>query len=175
MSFAVILMGSKSDWSIMRECVLTLEKFRIPYEIHISSAHRSAHRTIEIIKDSESRGAKVFIGAAGMAAHLAGVIAAHTVKPVIAVPLTGGMLDGLDSLLSSVQMPKGIPVATMSVGKAGAINAGYFVAQLFSFLPQYSHLAQKLQEERENEAKKLLNDTELIQEEINQSINRINR
>lgn len=166
MGFAVIIMGSKSDWQVVKECVVVLERFEIPYEVYVSSAHRSAHRTIEIVRDCDKRGAQVFVGAAGMAAHLAGSIAAHTLKPVVAVALSGGMLDGLDSLLSSVQMPKGMPVATMSVGKAGAINAGYFVAQIFALLPEYSRVLKSLQNEKDNVAEQLLEDTKEIRKII---------
>ena len=162
MPFVVIIMGSKSDWKVMQECIAILKKFEIPFEVHISSAHR----TKEIVLTSEKRGAAVFIGAAGMAAHLAGAIAAHTLKPVIAVPLAGGVLDGLDALLSSVQMPQAVPVATMSVGKAGAINAAFFTAQILSLLPQYPNLSQLLTKERQERAHQLEKDTQSIRNEI---------
>lgn len=166
MSFAVIIMGSKNDWQIMKECVTILEKFRIRYEVYISSAHRSPLRTQNIVLDSQKRGAQAFVAAAGMAAHLAGSIAAHTLKPVIAVPLAGGILDGLDALLSSVQMPREIPVATVAVGKAGAINAGYLIAQIFSLLPDYSNLADMLQQERQERSIQLEKETESIRQDI---------
>ncbi len=163
MPFVVVVMGSKSDWQVMQECILILKKFGIPFEVHISSAHRTPERTKEIVLHADKSGAIAFIGAAGMAAHLAGAIAAHTLKPVIAVPLAGGVLDGLDALLSSVQMPQAVPVATMSVGKAGAINAAFFVAQIFSLLPQYSHLTRMLADERQERAYQLEEDTRNIQ------------
>lgn len=166
MPFVVIIMGSKSDWNVMQECIEVLKKFKIPFEVHISSAHRTPDRTKEIVVTSEKRGAAVFIGAAGMAAHLAGAIAAHTIKPVIAVPLLGGVFDGLDALLSSVQMPQAIPVATMSVGKAGAINAAFFATQILSIFPEYPNLAQLLIKERQERAYKLIKDTQSIQNEI---------
>lgn len=169
MSFAAIIMGSKSDWQVVKECVDVLKKFGIPCEVYVSSAHRSAARTEQIVRECEMRGVAAFIGAAGMAAHLAGCIAAHTLKPVIAVPLTGGMLDGLDSLLSSVQMPKGMPVATMSVGKAGAINAGYFVAQIFALQADFVSVADALNAEREAIARQLIEDTKSIQQEMLQA------
>ena len=130
MSFAVIIMGSKNDWQIMKECVTILEKFKIRYEVYISSAHRSPLRTQNIVLDSQKRGAQAFVAAAGMAAHLAGSIAAHTLKPVIAVPLAGGILDGLDALLSSVQMPREIPVATVALD--GAKNAAILALQIMA-------------------------------------------
>ena len=102
-----------------------------------------------------------------MAAHLAGAVAALTTKPVIAVPLQGGIIDGLDSLLSSVQMPKGMPVATMSVGKAGAINAAYFVAQIFSTLPEYAHISKALLDDREGQVRQLQEDTKNLLKELN--------
>ena len=160
--FVAIIMGSKSDYDVVKECILVLKKFEIKHEIYVSSAHRSPQRTIEIIKDCEARGAAVFIGAAGMAAHLAGAIAAHTLKPVIALPLPGGMMDGLDALLSSVQMPKGVPVATMSMGRAGAINAGYFAAQILALEPQNSGVLKALKEDRKAQEARLIEDTKEI-------------
>ena len=132
MDFVSIIMGSKSDAGIMNECVEVLKKFDVPFEMIISSAHRSPERTKEYVKDAQNRGAQVFIAAAGMAAHLAGSIAALTTKPVLGVPLAGGALDGLDSLLSTVQMPSSMPVATLTIGKAGAINAAYLAMQILS-------------------------------------------
>lgn len=162
MPFVVIIMGSKSDWQIMQECVAVLKKFEILFEVHVSSAHRTPERTKEIVLDSVKRGAAVFIGAAGMAAHLAGAIVAHTLKPVIAVPLAGGVLDGLDSLLSSVQMPQAVPVATVSVGKAGAVNAAFLATQILSLLPQYPNLSELLAKDRKERACKLEADTQSI-------------
>ncbi|TLD98782.1 5-(carboxyamino)imidazole ribonucleotide mutase [Helicobacter muridarum] len=162
----VVIMGSKSDWVIMKQCTKVLHQFGIPFETYISSAHRTPLRTKEIVLDTEHRGANVFIGAAGMAAHLAGSIAAMTNKPVIAVPLAGGVLDGIDSLLSSVQMPNGIPVATMAVGKAGAINAAYFCVQILSLQPKYSNLCLELAKDREKRAIQLEKDTQTIQDEL---------
>lgn len=170
MPFVVIIMGSKSDWQVMQECIKILEQFQIQYEVYVSSAHRTPIRTKEIVIDSQKRGAEAFVGAAGMAAHLAGAIAATTLKPVIAVPLAGGMLDGLDSLLSSVQMPQAMPVATMSLGKAGAINAAYFVAQIFASMPQYPNLTEQLEADRQKRAKQLEDDTEFIRQGLNTKI-----
>jgi len=128
----LILMGSDSDLPIMEESAAVLKEFGIGFEMHISSAHRSPKRTAELSAEAAARGIKVVIAGAGMAAHLAGVVAAETVLPVIAVPLPGGALNGIDALYAMVQMPGGIPVATMAIGKAGAKNAGLFAVQILS-------------------------------------------
>lgn len=154
-------MGSKSDFEVMSECAEVLKKFDVPYEVLISSAHRSPDRTKEYIKDASIRGAQVFIGAAGMAAHLAGAIVSQTTKPVIGVPLMSGALDGLDALLSTVQMPSGMPVATVSIGKAGAINAAYLAMQILSL--NNEELAGKLLEDRVMKAKKVELDSQEIE------------
>ncbi len=125
-----IVMGSDSDLEIMNEAAKALDDFGIPYEIDISSAHRSPARTSEFSRSAEGRGIKVIIAGAGGAAHLAGVIAAESTLPVIAVPIASTPLGGLDSLLAMVQMPAGIPVATVAIGKAGATNAGILAAQI---------------------------------------------
>ena len=128
----LILMGSDSDLPIMEECSRVLQQFGIGYEMHISSAHRSPARTAELARTAAARGIRAIVAGAGMAAHLAGVVAAETVLPVIAVPLPGGALNGLDALYAMVQMPGGIPVATMAIGKAGAKNAGLFAVQMLA-------------------------------------------
>ena len=128
----VIVMGSDSDLEVMNEAAKTLDDFGIPYEIDIASAHRSPARTSELSRNAESRGIKIIIAGAGGAAHLAGVIAAETTLPVIAVPIASTPLNGLDSLLAMVQMPAGIPVATVAIGKAGATNAGILAAQIIA-------------------------------------------
>jgi 5-(carboxyamino)imidazole ribonucleotide mutase len=128
----LILMGSDSDLSIMEEAAKILKEFGVGFEMHISSAHRSPGRTAELASGAASRGIKVIIAGAGLAAHLAGVVAAETALPVIAVPLPGGALNGVDALYAMVQMPGGIPVATMAIGKAGAMNAGLFAVQILS-------------------------------------------
>ncbi|STQ84498.1 5-(carboxyamino)imidazole ribonucleotide mutase [Helicobacter fennelliae] len=161
MDFVSIVMGSKSDFEVMSECIEVLKKFDVPYEVLISSAHRSPDRTKEYIKDASIRGAQVFIGAAGMAAHLAGAIVSQTTKPVIGVPLMSGALDGLDALLSTVQMPSGMPVATVSIGKAGAINAAYLAMQILSL--NNEELAGKLLEDRVMKAKKVELDSQEIE------------
>src|SRR6184192_2354760 len=136
-----IVMGSDSDLDVMREAATALEGFGISYEIDVTSAHRSPERTAEYASKAAARGVRVIIAGAGGAAHLAGVIAAHTTLPVIGVPITS-VLNGLDSLLSIVQMPAGIPVATVAIGKAGATNAGILAAQMLALSD--SALAQKL-------------------------------
>jgi len=125
-----IVMGSDSDLEIMNEAAKALEPFGIPYEIDVTSAHCSPARTSEFARKAASRGIKAIIAGAGGAAHLAGVIAAETTIPVIGVPIPSTSLNGLDSLLSVVQMPAGIPVATVAIGKAGATNAGILAAQI---------------------------------------------
>ena len=162
--FVSIVMGSKSDFSVMSECAEVFKKFDVPYEMIVSSAHRSPERTKEYIKDAQSRGAQVFIAAAGMAAHLAGAVAAQTCKPVIGVPLGGGALDGLDSLLSTVQMPSSMPVATVTIGKAGAINAAYLAIQILSL--KNDELAGKLVQDRMMKAKKVELDSSEIEVRI---------
>ncbi|EDO9306014.1 5-(carboxyamino)imidazole ribonucleotide mutase, partial [Campylobacter coli] len=146
MKFVSIMMGSKSDYEIMSECAKTLEKFGVKYELIISSAHRSPKRTKEYIKEAEEKGAKVFIAAAGMAAHLAGAVAAYTTKPVLGVPMPGSALASMDSLFSTVQMPGGIPVGTLAVGKAGAKNAAYLAMQILALNDET--LAKALKQDR---------------------------
>lgn len=126
-----IVMGSDSDLEIMREAGKALDDFGIAYEIDVTSAHRSPDRTADFARQAAARGIRVIIAGAGGAAHLAGVIAAHTTLPVIGVPITS-VLNGLDSLLATVQMPAGIPVATVAIGKAGATNAGILAAQILA-------------------------------------------
>ena len=127
-----IVMGSDSDLEIMREAGKALDEFGIAWEIDVTSAHRSPDRSADFAKKAAERGIKVIIAGAGGAAHLAGVIAAHTILPVIGVPIPSTSLNGMDSLLSTVQMPPGIPVATVSIGKWGATNAGILAAQMIS-------------------------------------------
>jgi len=127
-----IVMGSDSDLPVMQGCVDFLKKMDIPYEITVASAHRSPARAMEYASSAKDRGLKIIIAAAGMAAHLAGVLAAHTTLPVIGVPVDSSSLNGLDALLSTVQMPPGVPVATMGIGKAGAKNAAILAAQILA-------------------------------------------
>lgn len=128
----LVLMGSDSDLPVMEEAAGLLERFGIPYEMTVASAHRSPERVKRLVAGAEKKGAEVIIAGAGMAAHLAGVVASHTVVPVIGVPLASSPLNGMDSLLSTVQMPPGVPVATVSLGKAGAKNAAILAAQIIA-------------------------------------------
>src|ERR1700724_3178468 len=125
-----IVMGSDSDLDIMRESAKALEEFGIEYEIDVTASHRAPERTAEFARKAAGRGVRVIIAGAGGAAHLAGVIAAHTSLPVIGVPIPSTSLQGMDSLLATVQMPAGIPVATVAIGKPGATNAGILAAQI---------------------------------------------
>ena len=127
-----IVMGSDSDLDIMKETAAILKKFQIPYEMTVASAHRSPQRAAEFAGSARDRGLKVIVAGAGHAAHLAGVLAAHTRLPVIGVPIDSSCLQGLDALLATVQMPPGIPVATMAIGKSGARNAGILAAQIIA-------------------------------------------
>ena len=127
-----ILMGSDNDYEIMIEAGRALHGFGIPFEMTVASAHRSPQRTSSYVRGARTRGIKVLIAGAGAAAHLAGVVAAETILPVIAVPIDASALQGLDALLAMVQMPAGIPVATMAIGKAGARNAGILAAQIIA-------------------------------------------
>ena len=128
----LILMGSDSDVSIMEEASKVLDQFGVAWEMRVSSAHRSPAKTSALVKAAAGRGVKAIIAGAGVAAHLAGVVAAETTLPVIAVPIPGGALNGVDALYAMVQMPGGIPVATMAIGKAGAKNAGLFAVQIIA-------------------------------------------
>ena len=128
----LIVMGSDSDLPVMEEAARVLTEFGVPHEIRISSAHRSPQRTAALAAEAADRGIRVIIAGAGMAAHLAGVVAAETVLPVIGVPMGGGALAGVDALYATVQMPGGIPVATMAIGSAGAKNAGIFAVQVLA-------------------------------------------
>ncbi len=139
-------MGSDSDLEIMREAAKSLDEFGIRYEIDITSAHRSPARTAEFARQAAERGIRVIIAGAGGAAHLAGVIAAETTLPVIGVPIPSTPLNGLDSLLSIVQMPAGIPVATVAIGKAGAANAGILAAQMLAL--ENPEIARKMKEHK---------------------------
>ncbi|EDI9009944.1 TPA: 5-(carboxyamino)imidazole ribonucleotide mutase [Campylobacter coli] len=161
MKFVSIMMGSKSDYEIMSECAKTLEKFGVKYELIISSAHRSPKRTQEYIKEAEEKGAKVFIAAAGMAAHLAGAVAAYTIKPVLGVPMPGSALASMDSLFSTVQMPGGIPVGTLAVGKAGAKNAAYLAMQILALNDET--LAKALKQDRKNQEENLISDSKSVE------------
>ena len=149
--FVAILMGSDSDLPVMEAAFDTLKKLNIPFEAKVTSAHRTPQATHSYVVDADARGCAAFICAAGMAAHLAGAVAATTVKPVIGVPINSS-LDGLDALLSTVQMPGGIPVATVAVGKAGAKNAAYLAAQILAVADDALHQV-VVQDRSDNRAK----------------------
>ena len=161
MKFVSILMGSKSDYETVKKCIDTLEKFDTPYEVLVTSAHRSPERTKEYVKQAEQKGAQVFICAAGMAAHLAGVVASLTLKPVIGVPMKGGAIEGLDALLSTVQMPGGMPVATVAIGNAGATNSAYLAMQILAL--DNEPLAKKLTQDRIEKIQALEKDSATIE------------
>ncbi len=150
---AAIIMGSKSDWETMEAGAEVFSDFGIAHECRVLSAHRTPTQMVEYINDAEERGCEVFIGAAGGAAHLPGVMAAHTLRPVIGVPMES-VLQGMDSLLSIAQMPAGIPVATMAIGKAGAVNAALFATAILG--QSRPGLMAQIQEYRDKRAEKIL-------------------
>ena len=149
-----IVMGSDSDWPVMRACAETLKRFDIAYEARVLSAHRTPDAALDYAASAQDRGMKVLIGAAGGAAHLAGVLAAKTALPVLAVPMPSKHLQGLDSLLAMVQMPGGIPVATFAIGEAGAVNAALFAVAMLALSD--ADLAKKLADFRTNQSEKVL-------------------
>ena len=161
-----IVKGSDSDLEIMREAAKALDDFGIAYEIDVTSAHRSPDRTAEYAKQAASRGIRVIIAGAGGAAHLAGVIAAHTTLPVIGVPIPSTSLQGMDSLLATVQMPAGIPVATVAIGKPGATNAGILAAQIIGVADQA--IAKKLEAHKEKLAKGVEEKSKKLQASLRQ-------
>lgn len=149
-SFVAVLMGSDSDLPIMQATLDTLDRLKVPWEVKITSAHRTPDATHVYVRDADNRGCAVFIAAAGLAAHLAGTVAGLTLKPVIGVPIDAGPLRGEDSLLSTVQMPGGIPVACVAIGKAGAKNAAYLAAQIIALSNR--DIAGRLAEDRNENA-----------------------
>lgn len=159
-----ILMGSDSDLPVMRETGATLQKFGVPFEVVISSAHRSPARTSEYARGAAGRGLKAIIIGAGGAAHLGGVVAAETTLPVIGVPMATTVMGGLDSLLSIVQMPAGVPVACTAIGKAGAVNAAIFAVQILA--THDAGLARKLAEHKQSLAQSVLEKSEKVQREF---------
>ncbi len=152
--FVAVLMGSDSDLNVMQNTLDILKGLEIVYEVRISSAHRTPKETHDYVIDADSRGCQVFIAAAGLAAHLAGAVAANTTKPVIGVPMDGGPLNGFDALLSTVQMPAGVPVASVAIGKAGAKNAAFLAAQILALSDP--HVAEKLKQEKETQKEAVL-------------------
>ncbi len=145
-----VLMGSPNDWDVMQNCSAFLAKFGVAHECHAISAHRQPERLHDFVRDAESRGCKVFIGAAGGAAHLCGVLASLTARPVLGVPIKAWSTEGLDSLLSMVQMPAGVPVGTLAVGKPGAKNAAILAIQILAL--NDANLAKQLADFRTKQA-----------------------
>ncbi len=162
--FVAILMGSESDLKIMQSCADILKQLQVSYEIKITSAHRTPAVTQSYIADAQERGCKVFISGAGLAAHLAGATAAHTTVPVIGVPIDSGPLSGLDALLSTVQMPAGIPVATVAIGKTGAKNAAYLAAQILALSDV--ELAERVKAERAANGEKVQAQDKALQDSL---------
>lgn len=154
-------MGSKSDFEVVNETAKILKENGVAYEMIISSAHRSPKRTSEYVANAEKKGAQVFICAAGMAAHLAGAVAANTTKPVIGIPMSGGVSGGVDALYSTVQMPSGMPVATLAIGKAGAKNAAFLAMQILALSDE--KIAKKLLDMREEAIKTVEKDSKEIE------------
>lgn len=156
-AFVAVIMGSKSDWEVMRNADEMLTRFGVPHVCRVMSAHRTPEEVAEFSRSAEGEGIEVIIAAAGGAAHLAGVIAAHTVLPVLGVPMESQALHGIDSLLSTVQMPGGIPVGTLAIGKAGATNAALLAIAILANNAR-PELKQKLRDFRKEQADKVLNE-----------------
>lgn len=157
-----LIMGSKSDWPSLQGCVKMLRSFDVEVEVHVASAHRTPEKVAAFADHARENGFEIIIAAAGKAAHLAGVIAGHTTLPVIGIPIKSSLMDGLDSLLSTVQMPTGIPVATVAVG--GGDNAAYLAAQMLSI--KYADIERRLAAHREQMAAAIEADDAKIAEEI---------
>jgi 5-(carboxyamino)imidazole ribonucleotide mutase len=160
----VIFIGSASDLEIVKDAADILKKFGVAWALEVTSAHRSPQRTVDLVHRYEADGAEVFIAVAGKAAHLAGVVAAHTVRPVIGVPVESGGLGGLDALLSTVQMPKGIPVAAMGTGKTGGSNAALLALQILAV--KNAGLRGKLVEEKARMAAQVEADSEKVRRDL---------
>lgn len=164
MNWVAILMGSNSDWPVVKKTTLVLDKFGIKFEVRVTSAHRTPHQTAAYVEDAVARGCSVFICAAGLAAHLAGAVAAHTTRPVIGIPIDGGPMSGVDSLYSTVQMPGGVPVATVAIGSAGAKNAGFLAAQILAL--SNDELAEKLTQDRQRNIENVMAQNQSVQEDL---------
>jgi len=152
----IVVMGSKSDWETMKNCTSLLNEFNVSYEARVLSAHRTPEALSHFLKQSEENGAQVIIAAAGLAAHLAGVVASQTLLPVIGVPMEGGPLKGVDALYSIVQMPPGIPVSSMAIGKPGAINSALTAISILAL--HDANLKSALQSYRHKQADKILSE-----------------
>jgi phosphoribosylaminoimidazole carboxylase PurE protein len=159
-----IFIGSESDFDIIQDALAILKKYEIAFALEVTTAHRSPERTLNLIRTFEEKGAEVFIAVAGKAAHLAGVVASHTVRPVIGVPVDSGGLGGLDALLSTVQMPEGIPVATMGTGKTGAANAALLAVEILA--RKNPSLRAKLVDERKKLAARVEADSQKVQKNL---------
>lgn len=155
-----VFIGSESDFDVIEGAVKVLKDFNVPFLLEVTSAHRTPERTEKLVRDFEAQGGEVIIAAAGMAAHLAGVIASHTTLPVIGIPVGGSAVNGLDALLATVQMPKGIPVACMGIGKHGAINAALLAVQILSL--QDDSLKTRFQAHRREQAEKVEKSSENV-------------
>ncbi|MBV1952198.1 MAG: 5-(carboxyamino)imidazole ribonucleotide mutase [Cycloclasticus sp.] len=163
-AFVAVLMGSDSDFPVMQTTLGVLKELNIPFEVRVTSAHRTPAETHEYVTGADQRGCAVFIAAAGLAAHLAGAVAANTVKPVIGVPLDAGSLQGMDALLSTVQMPGGIPVASVAIGKPGAKNAAYLAAQIMALAD--TELAQRVLADRKASAEAVIKKNQKLQDSL---------
>ena len=159
-----IFIGSDSDYEVAKDALEVLKEFGVSFALEVTSAHRSPSRTIELIKSYEEKGVEVFIAVAGKAAHLAGVVASHTVLPVVGGPVENAALGGLDALLSTVQMPKGVPVATMGLGKSGASNAALLAVQILSL--KDAALMSKMRSYREKTASQVESKSKKIQQDL---------
>jgi len=157
-----VFIGSDSDYEVIKDALEILKEFQVTFAVEVTSAHRSPARTLKLIKSFEDEGVEVFIAVAGKAAHLAGVVAAHTVRPVIGVPVGASPLHGLDALFSTVQMPKGVPVATMGIGKSGASNAALLAIQILSL--KEPALVKRMKEYREEMASQVEDKSKKIQQ-----------
>ena len=157
-------MGSDSDLPTVKEASTILQSFGVPFEAHVLSAHRTPEDLVAFVRKAEQAGVRIFIAAAGGAAHLAGVVAAHTTRPVIGIPIHTSSLGGLDSLLSTVQMPGGVPVATMAIGAGGARNAGLFAVQILALAD--SSLSAKLQEYRATQVEQVRQKDKKVQADL---------
>lgn len=162
--FAAIIMGSDSDLPLVKNTLDVLKSFEIKYEVRVASAHRTPDVVSNYVQDAQQRGCAVFICAAGLAAHLAGAVAARTTRPVIGIPVDGGPLNGVDALYSTVMMPGGIPVATVAVGKAGAKNAGYLAAQIMALADKA--LDERVQANRKAAAQEVMDKDAKLQETL---------
>lgn len=159
-----IFIGSESDYDVVEGAIAVLKEFGIPFLLEVTSAHRTPERTLKLVSSFEEGGGEIFIAVAGKAAHLGGVIAAHTVLPVIGVPVGGATVNGFDALLSTVQMPKGVPVACMGIGKSGAVNAALLAVQMLSL--KDASLKAKLKDYRKNMADEVEQSSDRIRQKL---------